>query len=331
MTLYLLKRILLMIPTLVGITLVTFLMIRLAPGDPASLKAQGSAESLASDRASQEIVLETQKLYGLDRPWLEQYGLWMKRLATLDFGTSYRDHRSVLSKIAEALPVTLALNVITIFIIYLISIPLGAYSALKPQGFVDRASTLVLFFLFSLPNFWVAMVLLLVFAGGDYLNWFPLVGIVSQGAEALPWYEYLTNIAWHLVLPIVCLTYGGLAFLSRFTRGAMLEVIRQDYIRTARAKGLSEWKVVSRHALRNAAIPLLTLMSTLLPSLLGGSVIIEKIFAIPGMGRLGFESVLARDYPVVMAIATISAVLTLLSILITDLLYAVVDPRVTFE
>jgi peptide/nickel transport system permease protein len=175
------------------------------------------------------------------------------------------------------------------------------------------------------------MMLIILLAGGDYLNLFPITGIVSEGAGALPWYDWALNVGWHLVLPVTCLTYGGFAFLSRFTRASMLDVIRQDYIRTARAKGLSEWRVVTRHALRNALIPLLTLMGTLLPALLGGSVIIEQIFSIPGMGRLGFESVLARDYPVIMAIATISAFLTLVSIFLADIMYAVVDPRISFE
>jgi len=173
--------------------------------------------------------------------------------------------------------------------------------------------------------------LIVFLGGGDYFNWFPIVGFMSDGAESLPWYGLVGNIAWHLVLPVTCLVYGGLAFLSRFSRASILEVIRQDYIRTARAKGLSELTVIGKHALRNAMIPLLTLMSTLLPALLGGSVIIEQIFSIPGMGRLSFESVLARDYPTIMAIAAIDASLTLISILIADIMYVVVDPRISFE
>jgi peptide/nickel transport system permease protein len=319
-----------MIPTLLGIAVITFAVVHLAPGDPASLKAQSASEALSSEQMTREIVEGTRALYGLDKPLHVQFALWVKRIATLDFGNSYRDHRPVIRKIGEALPITLTLNILTILIVYFIAIPVGAYAALKPRGFIDRASTIVFMALYSLPSFWVAMMLIVLLAGGSGLNWLPITGFISEGAWRLPWYAAAANIAWHLVLPVICLTYGGFAFLSRFTRASMLDVIRQDYIRTARAKGLSEWRVVMRHALRNAAIPLLTLMSTLLPALLGGSVIIEQIFSIPGMGRLGFESVMARDYPVILAIATISAALTLVSILIADILYAVVDPRITF-
>lgn len=328
---YLIKRILLMIPTLFGIVVITFAVVHLAPGDPAALKAQSSTEALGSDATTRQIVDETRAIYGLDKPLAVQFGRWLAQVATLDFGTSYRDHRPVIDKIGEALPITLTLNVLTILIIYCVSIPLGTATALAPRRFFDRASALVLFVLYSLPSFWVAMMLIVVFGGGDHLNWFPISGFVSDNAGSLSWAGWIGNVAWHLVLPVVCLTYGGFAFLSRFARASLLEVIRQDYIRTARAKGLSEWRVVVRHGMRNALIPLLTLMGTLLPALLGGSVIIEQIFSIPGMGRLGFESVLARDYPVIMAIATISAFLTLVSILITDILYVIVDPRITFE
>lgn len=328
---YVIKRLLLMIPTLIGITIITFVIIRLAPGDPVALKAQSSIDALGSDQAQVEIIEQTRKLYGLDKPIYVQYAKWIGQIATLDFGTSYRDHRPVVDKIGDALPITLTLNIISILLIYIISVPIGALCALKPRTLFDRLSALGLFVLYSLPTFWVAMMLIIYLAGGDYLNLFPIVGFESDNASVLSWYDWIGNVAWHIVLPVICLTYGGFAFLSRFSRASVLEVIRQDYIRTARAKGLSEWKVVVRHAMRNALIPLMTISSTLLPALLGGSVIIEQIFSIPGMGRLGFESVLTRDYPVIMAIAFISAFLTLLSILITDILYAVVDPRITFE
>lgn len=331
MFLYLIKRLLLIVPTLFGIAVITFAVIHLAPGDPAEMKLRASAQAMAMDKASLTIVEETRKLYGLDKPVPKQFLLWLKRVATFDFGNSYKDQQPVLKKIGEALPITLTLNILTILIIYLISIPWGIVSAIKPGGLFDRFSALVLFVLYSLPSFWIAMLLIVFVAGGDYLNWFPIAGFISDGTENLPLLYKVGNVAWHLVLPVVCLTYGGFSFLARFSRATMLEVIHQDYIRTARAKGLSEWKVILKHGLRNALIPQLTLMSTLLPALLGGSVIIEQIFAIPGMGRLGFEAVLNRDYPVIMAIATIDALLTLVSLLISDLLYVVVDPRISFE
>ncbi len=328
---YLIKRLFLIIPTLVGIVLITFIVIRLAPGDPAEMKLRAGGQAVLADQAATSIIEETRKLYGLDKPLSVQFLLWLKRVATFDFGTSYKDGQPVLTKIARTLPITLTLNILTLFIIYFISIPWGVVTAIKPAGFFDRLSALVLFILYSLPSFWVALLLIVFVGGGDYLDWLPIAGLLSEGAEVLPWPQKLVNIAWHLVLPVVCLTYGGFAFLARFSRATMLEVIHQDYIRTARAKGLSETKVIWKHGFRNALIPQLTLLGTLLPALLGGSVIIEQIFAIPGMGRLGFEAVLNRDYPVIMAIATIDAFLTLVSLLISDLLYAVVDPRITFE
>ena len=329
---YLLKRLLLIIPTFFGITVITFLIIQLAPGSPVSLKLLGpGGAGVRSDLISKEVVEQTKKLYGLDKPLYVQYGRWVKRIVTCDFGTSYKDHRPVSLKIREALPITLLLNVISIFLIYLIAIPLGIFSAIRPQSLWDKVSTIFLFILYSLPSFWVAMILIIYLGGGDYLNLFPIVGIVSNGVGVLPFWDQVGNLLWHIVLPVTCLTYGGLAFLSRFSRAQLLEVIRQDFIRTARAKGLSEPVVILKHGLRNALIPLITLMGTLLPALIGGSVIIEQIFSIPGMGKLGFEAVLTRDYPVIMAIASISAFLTLVSILITDILYVFIDPRITFE
>ncbi|MBI2980864.1 MAG: ABC transporter permease [Deltaproteobacteria bacterium] len=328
---YLLKRLLLIIPTLVGITIITFLMIQLAPGNPISLKLQQLGGTVRAESVSPEVIAQTKKLYGLDRPLPLQYLLWVKRLATLDFGVSYKDHRPVLDKISEALPVTLLLNVISIFLIYLISIPLGLFSAVAKESWLDRSLTLFLFFLYSLPSFWVAMLLIIYLGGGEYLDLFPIVGIVSPGVQELPFWGQVGNLIWHLVLPVTVLTYGGFAFLSRLSRAQLLEVIGQDFIRTARAKGLSERVVLFRHALRNSLIPLVTLMGTLLPAMIGGSVIVEQIFSIPGMGRLGFEAVLSRDYPTVMAIATIEAVLTLVGMLISDLLYVMVDPRISFE
>ena len=329
---YLLKRFFLIIPTLLGITFITFLIIQLAPGNPVSLKIQQlGGEGIRSESISREVIESTKKLYGLDKPIHVQYLLWLKRLATFDFGDSYKDHRPVIEKVKEAFPVTLLLNVISILLIYLISVPLGVYSAIHPESKKDKAITLLMFLLYSLPSFWVAMMLIMYLGGGEYLDIFPVVGILSDGSETLSLWGKLGNLLWHLVLPVTVLTYGGFAFLARFSRAQLLEVVRQDYIRTARAKGLPERTVIFKHALRNALIPFVTLVGTLLPALIGGSVIVEQIFSIPGMGRLGFEAVLSRDYPTVMAIATIEAFLTLISLLISDVVYVFVDPRISFE
>ena len=329
---YLIKRLLQIIPTLLGITLITFLIIQLAPGNPAMMKLQLSSEGQMSDKAiSKEIVEQTKKLYGLDKPIPIQYLLWVKRVLTFDFGTSYKDHRNVWEKIAERLPITIQLNLISIFLVYLIALPFGIYSSTHPDTFLDRVLTLIFFFLYSLPSFWVAMLLMMLFGGGDFWDLLPVYGISSMGAESWSFLPWLVDRLWHLVLPVICLTYGGLAYLSRLTRAGMLEVIREDYIRTARAKGLHERTVIMKHAFRNALLPLITLVAFLLPSMFGGSVIIESIFSIPGMGQLGFEAVLSRDYPVIMAITTISSLLTLVGLLLSDILYAVVDPRIKLE
>ncbi len=324
---YLIRRVLLMIPTLFGITVITFVVIQLTPGDPAVLKNSGGMNPHV---VAAEVIAKTRKLYGLDQPLPVQYVRWVNRLVHLDFGTSFSDDRPVITRIREALPTTLLLNVISLIIIYLIALPVGVLTALKPGGWRDQLTALIFYALYSLPSFWIASLLILFFATGDHFDWFPLVGIISEGAGALPWYSQVANVAWHLVLPVVCLTYGGFAFLARFGRTVTLEVIRQDFIRTARAKGLREWRVIVRHGVTNALIPFITLMGTLLPGLLGGSIVIEQIFGIPGMGKLSFEAVMARDYPLVMAIATIDALLTLVGLLISDLLYVLVDPRVSY-
>ena len=329
---YILKRLLLIFPTLLGISLITFAIIRLAPGDPAAMRVGSSMEGTIRDQQmAQAIIEKTRQQFGLDKPIHVQYWLWLKSIATLDFGRSYKDNRPVMDRIMERLPVTLQLNIISIFLVYLIAIPVGVYSATHQYTFPDKVSTVILFILYSLPSFWVATILILFLCGGDYLRLFPLTGLSSLGAEEMAFFPWLLDRLWHLVLPVFCLSYGGLAFVSRQMRVGMLEVIRQDYIRTARAKGLPEKVVVYRHAFRNSLIPIVTLLGFLLPAMLGGSIIIESIVTIPGMGQLGFEAILSRDYPVVMAISTIAAFLTLIGLLISDLAYALVNPTISLE
>jgi peptide/nickel transport system permease protein len=326
---YIFKRILLIIPTFIGITLITYFMVRLAPGDYTTLKA--GPGGLKVNSINKEIADQERKLYGLDKPIIIGYGKWVGKLLVLDFGISRKDGRPVIDRISDALPITLALNLITIILVYIISIPMGIVSAVKKDSLFDRGSSLILFILYSLPTFWVGLLLLLYLSGGEYVNLFPLSGIISDWAENLPFFQKFVNILWHLVLPVITLTYGSFAFLARYTRANMLEVINQQYITTARAKGLTEKRVIFVHAFRNSLVPLVTLMATLLPGLLGGSVIVEQIFSIPGMGMLAFEGILSRDIPVVMAITSISAFLTLLGILFADIMYAIVDPRIRLE
>jgi len=318
-----------MIPTLVGISLISFAIIQLAPGDPATLRL--GVEGGRNQAMAAQIIAETRALYGLDQPMYIQYWRWLKRMVTLDFGESLRDHRPIIDKLKERIPVSIALSGLSLVLAYLISIPLGIYSATHQYRFGDKVSTIVLFTLYSLPNFWVATMAIVYLGGGDFWNVFPVFGITSVGSEHWSWWLRIQDLAWHLILPVTCMTYFTFAELSRYMRASMLEVIRQDFIRTARAKGLSERLVVYRHALRNSLLPIVTLMADLLPALIGGSVVIETIFSIPGMGQLGFQSVLDRDYPLIMAIFTLSALLTLLGILIADFLYTIVDPRIAYE
>lgn len=328
---YIVRRLLLIVPTFLGISFITFCLIQLAPGSPVYFKLLASQGQLRADANTEKIIEETKALYGLDKPLWLQYLLWLKRLATLDFGTSYKDHRPVMVKIAEALPITLQLDIISIFLIYIISVPIGVYSATHQRSWTDNVLTVALFILYSLPSFFVAMLAILYLGGGEYLNWFPVFGLSSLGAENYSWGRWLLDRIWHLVLPVFCLTYGGLAGLSRYARAGMIETIRLDYIRTARAYGFSEKMVIFKYAMRNSLIPIVTLLGGLLPALIGGSVIIERVFSVPGMGRLAFEAILSRDYPLVMGILSISALLTLIGILLSDILYAVVDPRIRYE
>ncbi len=327
---YIIKRLILLVPTLIGITLITFLVIQLAPGSPVERKLQ-LEEGIKAESITKDIIEQTKKLYGLDKPIYVRYWIWLRQIATLDFGRSYKDHRPVINKIAERLPVTLSLNIISIILVYTIAIPLGVISAVRQGSFSDRLVTFCLFALYSIPNFWLAMVLIYFLGGGDFWDVFPVYGIISPGAEFYPFYKIAINFLWHITLPVICLTYAEFAYLSRYQKGSLLEVLREDFVRTARAKGLSESRVILKHAVRNSLIPIVTLVASILPAMIGGSVIIESIFSIPGIGQLGFESILSRDYPVIMAIATITAFLTLIGILLSDIVYVFVDPRISFE
>ena len=318
-----------MIPTMIGISIVSFLIIHLAPGDPAAMKSQAAGGKML-EGVTEEAIQKTRELYGLDKPLPIQYALWARRIATLDFGESIKFKRPVWDMIKERIPVSVSLAMTSLIIAYLIAIPIGIYSATHQYTRSDTINTLILFILYSLPSFWVATMLIVFLGGGDFLDIFPVFGLNSIGFEKLTYWERFWDTAWHLILPIFCLTYASLAALSRYMRTSMLEVIRQDYIVTARSKGLSEKIVIFKHALRNSLIPIVTLLASLLPAMIGGSIIVETIFTIPGMGRLMWEAILARDYPVIMAELTIVSFLTLLGILVADILYSIVDPRIVF-
>lgn len=263
-----------------------------------------------------------------------RFANYWKNLLRLDFGVSLVSREPVLETLLGKLKYSLSLSVGSLILAYLISIPLGIFSAVKKNTTPDRVLTVVLFMMYSLPSFFVATLLLFFFsAGSDFtaLRWFPTGGWQSTGAAEFTWLEQLGDVLWHLVLPLFCLTYGSLAALSRYMRTGLLEVIRSDYVRTARAKGLPETLVIGKHALRNGLMPILTLLSGLLPAILGGSVIIEYIFGIPGMGLWMVNSIYQRDYNVIMAVQLLSTVLVLVGVLLTDLSYALVDPRIRYS
>ena len=322
---------LLMIPSFLGISIVTFALIQSVPGSPVYMRLRGAEGLMAGNAATEEIIQQTKALYGLDKPFHIQYIHWLGRLVTFDFGKSYKDGAPVMEKIAEALPVTLQISLISIFITYLIAVPAGVFSAVKRGSWLDSFITLFLFLLYSLPSFWLAMMLMMFLGGGQWLNLFPIAGVNSLEAGSYTSFQWFLDRLWHLVLPVVCTTYASFAAMSRYMRSGMLEVVRQDYVRTARAYGFSERVVIFKYALRNAIIPMITLFAGVLPALIGGSVIVESIFSVPGMGRLMFDAMLSRDYPLIMGTLVMSALLTMFGLLLSDITYALVDPRIKLD
>jgi peptide/nickel transport system permease protein len=323
MLLYVLRRLLMMVPLMFGITLITFAVIHLAPGDPVEVQTEMSLKASAQARDN------LRRLYGLDQPVHVQYLQWLRRFLVFDFGRSFVDGRDVTDKILERIPVTLLINVLSIILILLIAIPIGVLSAVRQYSLFDKISTVVVFVGFSTPSFWLALLLMILF--GVYLGVLPISGIQSVDTSGMSLAEKVWDVIRHLVLPVGVSAFAGIAGMSRYSRSSMLEVIRQDYIRTARAKGLDEKKVIMGHAFRNALMPIVTILGLSIPALIGGGVIFETIFAIPGMGQLFYASTMSRDYPTVMGILVIGAGLTLLGNLVADLAYAAVDPRIRIK
>ena len=330
---YIIKRVLWMIPLLIGISLISFFIMHLAPGDITNNEGAFNPKSSAESRQ------KLRELYNLDKPVIVQYGLWMKRMVTLDFGNSFASHRKPVfwqttdkdgnvtkGMIQEALPITLLINIIGLVITLTLAIPIGILAARKHTRWQDQSITLFNFIGFSIPGFWLS--LLLMYWLGVANNWLPISGIHSLNYDSLDTFGKIKDTLSHLIMPVVIPSVTGLASITMFVKSGMLEVLHQDYITTARAKGLNEHKIVYTHALRNALLPLITIVGLSIPGLIGGSVISEQIFAIPGMGKLFYGAVMARDFPVVMGILTIGSALTLIGNLIADIAYAWADPRV---
>ena len=260
-----------------------------------------------------------------------RFAKYWTNLAKLNFGVSHVDKRPVLQKVISKLKYSITLSFSSVLLIYAISLPLGIWSSIRQNTLADRVVTTVLFMMYSLPSFFVAVFMLNLLTRGTPLQIFPTSGFESLDTSQMTLLEYIKDVGWHIILPIFCGSYAALAALSRYARSGLLDVIRSDYVRTARAKGLPESVVILKHAARNGMIPILTLLASLLPTLIGGSVVIEVVFGIPGMGSFLFESINLRDYNAVMAVLLISSALTLVGMLISDLSYALVDPRITFE
>lgn len=319
MTKYAIRRLIQAVPVLFGITVLSFMMIHLAPGTPIGLTLD--------PKVSPAVIEQMRKNFHLDEPYHRQYWYWLRDMATGEL-KSFKDGRPVFTKILERLPATILLNLVATIISFSIAIPLGVYSATHQYSRGDHATTILSFIGISMPSFWLAYLLILLLVQGFGL---PVLGARTFGLQELSVGATIADRLWHLLVPSLVIAFGSVAALSRYMRGSMLEVTRQDYITTARAKGLSEEDVRYRHALRNALMPMITIFGFLIPELIGGSVIIETVFAYPGIGRLAFQSVLSRDYPTVMTLLAIAAVLTLIGNLVADLLYAVVDPRVQYD
>jgi peptide/nickel transport system permease protein len=324
---YLVRRGAISLVTLVLITIVVYALIRNIPGTPLTVDM---ALMNPGQMASPDDIKRFERLYGLDKPVYEAYFIWLKNVVTGDFGRSIpKNNEPVLRLIMSRLPATLMITVTSLVLTYIFSIPLGLWSTAKSGTIAERTVSTILYMLYSLPSFVAALYLQLLFY--SKLGWLPLFGMKSDNFATLSTGEQIWDIFKHALLPIVCFTYGSLAYYSRFIRANMQEVIRQDYVRTAKAKGVPPRRVLWHHAFRNTLIPLVTLFGLTLPHLLSGAVILEQIFAWPGIGNLFFEAISQRDYDTLMGLTLLFSVMALIGQLLADVLYAVVDPRVSYS
>ena len=314
---YIIRRVGGAIPLLLFISVVTYAMMSLAPGGPAAILGPRGA-------ASPEVMARINALYGLDKPWFVQYFFWLKQLLLHgSLGTSYVDSRPVIAKVLERLPVTVEMVGLALALTLLIAIPVGIYAGARRGSLFDNASSTVGFIFYGMPVFWLAIVLIDLFA--VQLHWFPTSGLASLGRE-----NDLGDRLWHLTLPVVSIALVSFVSWMRFQRSSIIDAMSSGYIRTARSKGLSERDVLVRHAFRNALLPIVTLLGLSLPTLVGGAYFVEYVFSIPGIGYLTFTSIFSRDYPTLMAITMLTAVLIVAGNLLADIAYALVDPRIRY-
>lgn len=341
---YILKRLLLIIPTFIGITIICFAIFQAAPGGPiesyiSNLKFAGagdSSESSGGHRDSQtsatsEVIEELKKKYGFDKPLHERYLIWLGNVSRLDFGYSYTFGQPVIDLIASKLPVSVRFGIASFLLAYLICIPLGIYKAQRDGSFFDASSSFVVFLMYSIPPYMLGILLIFFFAGGSFLDWFPLGGIQTLDSETWPLWERVKDQMWHMVLPLACFTVTSFARMTVLMKNSIIEEIEKDYIRTARAKGLSEKVVIWKHALRNSLIPLTTDIGDLIALFFTSNLLIERIFNLDGFGKLFFDAALSRDYPLMMGSVFIGTALALIARLISDVAYVLVDPRIDFK
>ncbi len=362
MTAYIIRRLLLMIPTLFAIMVINFVIIQVAPGGPVEqiisqltgvgsditerVPRTGASETLSSASAGQSLsskyrgaqgldpdfIRELEVRFGFDQPLHTRFITMMKRYLVFDFGESFYRDRAVVDLVLDKMPVSISLGIWTTLLVYLISIPLGIAKAVRDGSRFDVATSLVIVIGTATPSFLFAVFLLVLFAGGSYLDWFPLAGLTSENWEALSWPARITDYFWHITMPVVAMTIGGFATLTMLTKNSFLDQINQQYVLTARAKGLTEGRVLYGHVFRNAMLIVIAgFPSAFISILFTGSLLIEIIFSLDGLGLLGFEAAFARDYPVMFGTLFFFSLLGLLMSLVGDLMYTVIDPRINFD
>ncbi len=337
---YLVKRVLLMVPTLLGVLTITFVVIQFVPGGPveqvmAEARAAAKGGEAGGYRASRDIdktqIEELKKLYGFDKPAHVRYVEMLAQFARFELGRSFLQNKDVWSLIKEKLPVSISLGLWTFLISYLVSVPLGIAKAVHEGTRFDVATTLAVLLGYAIPGFVLGVLLIVVFAGGTFLDWFPLRGLTSDNWLELSWPARIADYLWHLALPVTCLLIHGFAVTTMLTKNTFIEEMRKQYVLVARAKGLSQRRVLYKHVFRNALLPLVTAFPTaFVGAFFAGSVLIETLFSLDGLGLLGYESVIRRDYPVVLGSLYLFTLIGLVVKLVSDLLYVVVDPRVQF-
>lgn len=331
-----------LVPTLLGVTVIVFIIINMAPGGPIEQKLQqirfGGGDTSghttssrgASQGVSDEVLEALKKQYGFDKPMHVRYLIWLKNIATLNFGESFTYEEPVIDVIVSKFPVSLQFGIISLILSYIVSIPLGIVKAIKHGSAFDLSSSFVLFVFYSIPSFMLAILLIVFFSGGSFFEIFPVGGLNSEIYDELSTFDKFLDRVHHFILPLICYTIGSFTSLTILMKNSLIEEIKKDYIRTARAKGLDEKVVYMKHALRNALIPIVTGLGGFLTVFFAGSLLLETIFQLDGIGLLSYKSILSRDYNVIMGLVFIQSALFLVGNILSDFAYVLVDPRIDF-